>query len=461
MNEAIESIPDMSESAKRRRNLLIIAVALGTLMNPLNSSMIAVALSRLQEDFHLTFLDSSWLISTYYLASAIGQPVMGMLSDRLGRKRLFMIGLCMIAIASALAPLSPSFGWLIGFRIIQAIGSSILFPSGMGIIRSEITTNQAQSLAVLSIFNSTSAAFGPSVGGFMLHFGDWPAIFLVNFPIILGSLVLAVKSFPRDKPNEQKNRPIDWAGIALFSMAIVCWLLFLLSLSSGIDWWKLLISILLTAGFVLFELRMKDPFIDVTALIRNRNLSLVYVQFILVNIVFYSIFFGVPTYLQKVQGFNPSVTGMVMLSVAGFGVVISPFAGRWIDHKGSKPALVWGSIAVITGSLLLLTIQNESTPVYIFAVLSVMGISNGLNNLAMQTALYTFVQPEETGAASGLFMTSRFVGTILSSSLLGLAFGQHITSANFHIIAAAGACIGVAILLLSLRMPGQHGKRVL
>jgi EmrB/QacA subfamily drug resistance transporter len=459
MNEAIESISDMSESAKRRRNLLIMAVALGTLMNPLNSSMIAVALSRLQEDFNLTFLDSSWLISTYYLASAIGQPVMGMLSDRLGRKRLFMIGLSMIAIASALAPLSPSFGWLIGFRIIQAIGSSILFPSGMGIIRSEITSNQAQSLAVLAIFNSTSAAFGPSVGGFMLHFGDWPAIFLVNFPIILGSFVLAVKAFPRDKPNEQKARPIDWAGILIFSMTIVSWLLFLLSLSTGIDWYKLLISIVLTGVFILFELRMKDPFIDVSALARNTNLSLVYVQFILVNIVFYSIFFGVPTYLQKVQGFNSSVTGIVMLSVAGFGVLISPFVGKWIDLKGSKPALVWGSIAVITGSLLLLTLQNDSTPVYIFAVLSVMGLSNGLNNLAMQTALYSFVQPEETGAASGLFMTSRFVGTILSSSLLGLAFGQHITSANFHIIAATGACIGVVILLLSIRMPSHYKER--
>ena len=165
--------------------LFITTIALGTLLNPLNSSMIAVALSRMQQDFHLTFTTASWLISTYYLASAVGQPVMGKLSDRFGRKRLFLLGLIMIAVASLLAPFSPGFGWLIGFRIIQALGSSVLFPAGMGMIRQSITENQAYALGILSIFSSTSAAFGPSIGGFLIHFGDWPAIFLVTFPFII------------------------------------------------------------------------------------------------------------------------------------------------------------------------------------------------------------------------------------------------------------------------------------
>jgi MFS family permease len=128
---------------------LIVAIALATLLNPLNSSMIAVALPRLQQQFALTFTDLSWLISTYYLASAIGQPIMGKLSDLFGRRRLFFIGLGLIAVASGLAPLSPSFAWLVGFRIIQAVGSSTLFPAGMGIIRDRIRSNQAQALGLL------------------------------------------------------------------------------------------------------------------------------------------------------------------------------------------------------------------------------------------------------------------------------------------------------------------------
>src|SRR5690606_28091701 len=143
------------------------------------------------EDFRLTFVDVSWLISTYYLASAIGQPLMGKWSDLFGRKKVFMIGLLLVTLSSCLAPLAPSFGWLIGFRIIQALGSSALFPSGMAIIRSQITANQAKALGIVSIFSGTSAAFGPSIGGSLLHYGDWSLIFLCNFPFIIGSFLLA------------------------------------------------------------------------------------------------------------------------------------------------------------------------------------------------------------------------------------------------------------------------------
>lgn len=438
-----------------RQFLLIAAIALGTLLNPLNSSMIAVALSRLQEDYSLSFTDASWLISTYYLASAIGQPVMGKLSDMLGRKRLFMIGLVMIAVASVLAPFSPGFGWLIGFRMIQAIGSSTLFPAGMGMIRSSITANQGQALGVLSIFSSTSAAFGPSIGGFLIHFGDWPAIFLINFPFIIASFLLALKVLPNDRVKGTKHK-VDYWGIVLFSLVVVGWLLFLLSLEQGMGWWKLFAAVVFTVLFYAAETRHEEPFIDVNALQRNLNMTLVYVQFILVNIIFYSIFFGVPTYLQNVRHFDAKTTGLIMLSIAGFGVIVAPLTGRWIDRKGSKPALFAGAATIIAGSLLLLTIRESSSIAWIFCALSVLGLSNGFNNLGMQTALYSFVSPAETGAASGLFMTSRYIGTIFSSSLLGILFGRHVTTSHFHMIAVTSAVIGVLILLLTIRMPGKQ-----
>ncbi|CAM3004106.1 MFS transporter [Paenibacillus sediminis] len=451
--------PETNHS-RNRTKWLVITVGLGTMLNPLNSSMISVALSRLQEQFGLSFTDATWLISTYYLASAIGQPVMGKLSDIWGRRRLYIIGLLLITISSVLAPFSPNFGWLIAFRIIQAVGSSTLFPSGMGMIRKEITEGQAQALGVLSIFTSTSAAFGPSIGGFLIHFGDWPAIFMINFPFILGSFLLALRVFPKDAPH-QNTEKIDWLGVLLFSVSIMGWLLFLLSLEKHVNTVYLSLSVILTLLFYFYEKRKSDPFIDVTALAKNINLSLVYVQFILINVVFYSIFFGVPTYLQHVQHFDSGLTGLVMLAVAGFGVVVAPLAGRWIDRSGSTPALLAGAMTLIAGTLLMLTIQDHSKSSYIFAVLSVLGISNGFNNLAMQTALYSFTKPEETGAASGLFMTSRYLGTIFSSSLLGIVFAHQISTAHFHIVAIAGVIIGCCILLLSIRMPRNGGTRSL
>ena len=421
--------------------------------------MIAVALSRIQAEFTLTFTDASWLISTYYLASAIGQPVMGKLGDVFGAKRLFLIGLLMIAAASIAAPFSPGFGWLIGIRVIQAVGSSALFPSGMGIIRKSITENQAQALGTLSIFSSVSAAFGPSIGGFLVHFGDWPAIFIINFPFIIAALILGVKILPKDPKTSLLKAKIDYTGILAFSLMIVSWLLFLLSLEKSISFVKLLSSIVFTILFYMVESRRKEPFINVIALRKNLNMSLVYVQFILVNVIFYSIFFGIPLYLQSFRHFDSKTTGLVMLSIAGFGVIVSPIAGRWIDRKGSKPALFAGASTIIAGSLLLMTIQSNSPVLWIFFSLSVLGLSNGFNNLGLQTALYSFVPPAETGAASGLFMTSRYIGTIFSSSLLGILFGHQVTTAHLHTMGLISVIIGVLVLFLTIRMPSKHKQQ--
>jgi EmrB/QacA subfamily drug resistance transporter len=436
--------------------LLITTVAMGVLLNPLNSSMIAVALSRIQKEFSLSFTDASWLISTYYLASAIGQPVMGKLGDAFGAKRLYLIGLLMIAGSSIAAPFSPSFGWLIGIRVIQAIGSSALFPSGMGIIRKSITENQAQALGVLSIFSSVSAAFGPSIGGFLVHFGDWQAIFIINFPIIIAAFILGIKILPKDSKTSINKTRIDYTGILFFSLMIISWLLFLLSLENGFSIGKLIASVILTCIFYIVETRRQEPFVNVITLKENLNMSLVYVQFILVNVIFYSVFFGIPLYLQNFRHLDSKTTGLVMLSIAGFGVIVSPVAGRWIDRSGSKPALLAGASTIIAGSLLLITIQGTSSVLWIFFTLSVLGLSNGFNNLGLQTALYSFVPSSETGAASGLFMTSRYIGTIFSSSLLGILFGHQVTTAHLHMMAIISVIIGVLVLLLTIRMPRKQ-----
>jgi len=434
--------------------LLITTIALGVLLNPLNSSMIAVGLSRIQEEFQLSFQDASWIISTYYLSSAVAQPIMGKLSDMFGRKRMFLYGLVLVFIASILAPLSPGFGWLIGFRIIQSIGSSALYPAGMGIIRKYITKQQAKSLGTLSIFSSVSAAFGPSIGGFLIQFGDWPAIFLINFPFTILSFILAIKVLPKDA-STQKNIHLDYIGAILFIGTIVSWLLFLLSFEKRVNLWWLLISLGLTVLFYQYEKRHKGPFVDVLALKNNMNITFIYIQFILVNILFYSVFFGVPLYLQDHLHLDAKNTGIIMLAIAGFGVIITPIAGKFIDKSGSKPILFIGSISVILGTLMLLTINDSSSSGWIFFALSFLGVSNGFNNLGMQTALYDFVTPEETGSAAGLFMTSRFIGTILSSSLLGILFSENVTTEHFHMIGWLGAIIGICILLLTLRMPNM------
>ncbi|MBA2942603.1 MFS transporter [Paenibacillus sp. CGMCC 1.16610] len=446
----------MSNTAKSNKTghlWLITAVALGTLLNPLNTTMISVAFSRLQEEFHVTYASISWLIATYYVASAVAQPVMGKVGDLFGRKKIFMLGLALITVSSMLAPLSTSFGWLMTFRVIQAIGSSALFPNGMGIIRSVITTNQARALSVMSVFSSTSAALGPSLGGFLIQYSDWPSIFLINFPFIVVSFVLSLRMMPKDAPRKQSGAgSLDITGIVFFTALIFSWLFFFLSFKSGVNWLLLLLSLVLSVGFYWYEAKRKQPFIDVLFLKRNVDVCFVYLQFILVNIVFYSIMFGIPSYLQQVRHYNGQEVGLIMLSISGFGILVTPLVGRWIDRSGSRTPLLVGTLFVVAGTSMLLTIHDSSTAVWIFICLSVLGISNGFQNLGLQTALYSYVTTAETGIASGMFMTSRFMGTILSSSLLGTVFSTQITTAHFHSLIIGCVIISVLMLLLSLRM---------
>lgn len=438
---------------KQKNTLLITAIALGVLLNPLNSSMIAVALSRMETAFHLNFVSLSWLISTYYLGSAVAQPVMGKLGDMFGHKRLFLTGLALIALASILAPFSPGFIWLIVFRMIQAVGSSALFPSGMAMIRTSIHKNQARALSLLAVFSSTSAAFGPTIGGLLIHHWDWEAIFLINFPFIILSVVLSIAVLPNDERTKWQWNRIDWAGIALFSSGMVMAILFLLSLKGPVNWWALGLSVIAFILLIRIEKKRDEPLINIKMLSRNKNIGLIYIQFICINLIFYSIFFGMPTYLQQAMHYNEQQTGLIMLTLAGFGVIITPVTGRWIDKSGSKPPLLVGALSVMIGTALLLTLTSHTSLIWLLVVLSVLGVSNGFNNISMQTALYAFVSKEETGSASGLFMTSRYLGTILSSSLLGVMFDKHINSTHLHVVAVVCLVFCVFILGLTLRLP--------
>lgn len=217
---------------KGTRNGLLLAVASGALLNPLNSSMISLALPRIQSDFRLSFATVSWLISSYYLSSAIAQPVMGKLGDQVGRKTMFMLGLLLVAASALAAPWAPSLLMLLLFRLFQSVGSSAIYPSGISIVRDHIRDKQASALAIISVCTSAAAALGPTIGGILVGWGDWPAIFTVNFPILLISFLLGWLYLPAEPKREKKTfaellRKLDLPGIALFAFTtfFLLWLL--------------------------------------------------------------------------------------------------------------------------------------------------------------------------------------------------------------------------------------------
>ena len=165
-------------SPVKNPRLLIVAIALGVILNPLNTTMITVALPSIQNQFQLSAQDISWLIASYFIISAIFLPLIGKLSDYYGRKRIFLGGLLLVAISSFFAPLSANMMVLLGMRSIQAIGTSALYLAGIGMVRSYINENQNRVIATLAVFATTSAAFGPTISGLLIEYGGWMLSFM-------------------------------------------------------------------------------------------------------------------------------------------------------------------------------------------------------------------------------------------------------------------------------------------
>ncbi|WP_046214190.1 MFS transporter [Paenibacillus wulumuqiensis] len=438
---------------------LMISVGLGIMLNPLNSSMISVAIPQLQNSFQLDFTAVSWIIFSFYIASAVAQPVMGRMSDLFGRRNLFLAGLLVSLIVSLGAPLSLSFGWLIVFRIVQSIGTSMMVAVGMAIVRIHVTEKQAAALSVLSIFLSGAAAVGPFIGGLLMYWWDWQAIFLVNIPVVLVSLLLAWRTIPVDESSTsavsnnvsgQWIRRMDPVGIFLFTVGLIALLLGLLSAkSSGSFWgspiWMSMAGIVLLAIFVWHELRTASPFIPLRTFARYPAMAWVNVEFILINLIYYAVFFGMPSYLQVVHHISEINAGILMLSLGLCSLLISPWAGRWVDRSGTGPTLLTSALLMTLGSIWLAAFGLASSIISICLALAVFGVSNGLNNVGMQAALFQSSPRDMIGVASGLFSTSRYLGTILSSLLISMVTGSQLTFAGFRIL---GGMLTVMALLL-------------
>jgi MFS family permease len=434
------------------------ALVLGTLLNPLNSSMIAVALVQIQRDFGVDVVDASWLISSFYLTSAVAQPVTGRLADRLGARRVFMAGLVLVGVAGALAPLSPGFGWVVVARVVLALGASACFPAALAILR-QVAGGQPppRTLAAVSIAGSTSAALGPVLGGALVLVAGWQAVFVVNVLVLAIGLPLALRWLPPDRQRLRDldapalRRLADLPGIALFGVALSSALALLLSLGRQPTWWLAPVAAVAGVLFVLRELRHDEPIVDLRALVSDRRLIGVYAQYSAVNIVFYGVFFSVPIWLEDARGFSAGEAGLLMLPIAACGVLATPLAARLISRSGIRPALIAGAAALTAGTLLLLTIGDTTPIVVLVLVGAVLGIPNGFNNLGLQSAMYAAAPEDRVGAAAGIFQMSRFVGAVLSTSLIGIVFASGVGTTGLHQIAIVLAIVSGLVLLGTLR----------
>lgn len=424
-------------------------LALGSMLNPVNSTMISTALVPIGRDLHVGSAATGWLVASLYLTSAVAQPVMGSLADRFGARRVYLLALVLVAAAGLIGNLAPSFAALIGVRVLLGVGTSGAYPSAMRLFRLEADRAglppPRRAMGMLSLAAISTGAVGPLLGGVLTGAFGWHAIFTVNLPLALLGIVLVLLWIPPDPPAAASaaGDRIDVAGIALFTALLTCLMLFLMRLAPHPQWWLLVPSSGLGVVFVLHSRRRRAPFIDVRLLAANLPLSLTYLRMGVISVIPYAILYGIGQWLESAAHVGASTAGLVMLPLSLVAAAASLLGAR--SRSIRLPFILAGATSLL-GSICLLLVDHRTSPLLIAAVLMTFGAPQGLGSTATQAAVYLQAPADQMGSAAGLQRTAAYIGAILASSLLALFYGRMPTDGGLHGLSIAIG--GLSALLL-------------
>lgn len=429
-------------------------LALGSSLNPVNSTMIATALVPISHDFHASVAQTGWLIAGLYLTSAVAQPTMGRLADLLGARRVYVVSLLLVALAGIAGRWAPSLGWLVAVRVMLGIGTSGAYPSAMRLFRERADrTGSAPprvAMGVLSFTGIATAAVGPVLGGVLTGAFGWHAIFTVNIPLALFTLVMVWLWVPVDPPRASPRgslfRELDLAGIGLFSGMLLALMVFLMDLEHP-RWSMLPIAAILCGVLTWHSLRRRDPFLDLRMLARHAPLTVTYLRAMAVFTTVYCVFYGFAQWLESAAGYSAATAGLATLPLSLVGGVASILGAR---TKGLRGPFLLAFIASILGCVSLLCLDSASPLWLIAAAVTFFGIPQGLASTSTQAAVYLQAPPDQLGMASGLQRTASYIGAILATSVLGVAYGHHATDHGMHTLALVMGGISVVLVIATV-----------
>ena len=429
-------------------------LALGSTLNPINSTMISTALTPIAMAFNASVAQTGWLIAGLYLTSAIAQPTMGRLADLFGPRRIYLISLGVVALAGVVGALASSLALLVGARVLLGIGTSGAYPSAMRIFRSQADRRAMApprlAMAVLSLAGIATTALGPVLGGLITGSFGWHAIFTVNVPLARLTASLVVLWVPKDTPHaatvRQLVQEVDLLGIVLFGAALTCLMIFLLNLDHPL-WWMLPISATFWAIFMGHSLKRRQPFIDVRMLARNVPLTITFLRVGLFLTIIYCILYGFAQWLQSSAHYSASAAGLMTLPMSIVAGICSLLAAR---TKGLRPPFVIAAIGGILGCVCLMLVHAD-TPAWFMATAAMFfGVPMGMASTTTQAAIYLQAPAAEIGTAAGLQRTFTYVGAIAATSLLGILFGHKPSDSGIHSLAIVMACIAGLLLAFTL-----------
>jgi EmrB/QacA subfamily drug resistance transporter len=400
----------------------MLAVGVGVFMAALDGSIVNIAMPTLEKALNTEFAVVQWVILSYLLTVTTLLLGIGRLADIVGKKQIYLAGFVIFTIGSALCALAPSVGWLIGFRVLQAIGAAMIMSLGPAITTEGFPSNErGKALGIVGLAVSAGIITGPALGGLLLDQLSWHWIFLLNVPVGIVSIWISARYVPATVP--PGGQRFDYGGALTLFFSLLA---LLLALTFGQEmgflhpWILLLLAgwLLLLALFILIERRVSQPMLDLQ-LFQSSIFSVGLLSGLVSFILVAGVLFLMPFYLEYVLGYQPLIAGQLLAILPLMLGITAPVAGWLSDRVGTRLISVIGLLVLLVGYAMLSQLDAQtSTAGFILALLPIgvgMGVFQSPNNSAIMGA----VPPERLGVASGLLAVSRTLGQTTGIAILG------------------------------------------
>lgn len=417
-----------------RRWWILLGVSLGILMGTLDSSIVNIALRTLVDDLHTSFAKVEWVVLSYLLV--ITALILGVarLGDMFGKKRMYVGGLVLFTVGSALCGLAPNIDWLIAFRALQGLGAVMVTALGAAIVTEVFPANErGRAIGIIGSAVSVGIALGPSLGGVLLGFAGWRTIFLVNVPIGIVAVAIVAAFVPASVAAQTRQR-FDYLGSVILSVALTCYALGMTAGQSRGFGDPLIIGLLVGAVvglivFVLVEARIAQPMLDLS-MFRNLLFSTNLLLGLLVFVALASNALVMPFYLEQALGYSITKTGFLLAIVPLYIAVIAPLSGYLSDRFGTRVITIIGLVFITVGFFLGMTLETDTSAIGYLLRFTPIGIGYGIFQSPNNSAIMGSVTRNRLGVASGLLALSRTLGQTTGFALIGAVFASVVIAAG-------------------------------
>jgi EmrB/QacA subfamily drug resistance transporter len=454
-------VPELS----RRRRLLILAVCCSSLfIVGLDATIVNVALPSIQRSLHAPVSGLQWTVDAYTLVVASFLMLAGSTGDRIGRRRTFQVGLATFTVGSALCSLAPGLGWLVAFRMMQAVGGSMLNPVAMSIVANTFTDarERARAIGIWGAVFGVSMALGPVLGGVLVDSVGWRGIFWVNIPVGIAAIVLTAVFVPESRAAHARRLDPVGQGLIIVMLASLTYAIIegpRRGWSSPAILGLFALAVVAAAALAVYEPRRAEPLLDLR-FFRSAPFSGAVLIAISAFASLGGFLFLNTLYLQDVRGLSPLHAGLYTLPMAAMTVLVAPVSGRLTGHRGPRLPLLVAGAGITVGALLLTGVTAATPAGLLFLAYVIFGVGNGMVNPPITNTAVSGMPLAQAGVAAAVASTSRQVGTSLGVAVVGSAVASALhgslrtgfaeaSHAGWWIITACGVLVFVIGLATS------------